>query len=227
MSLLSARPRYHVCVRPVVITLLAALALPACDGDLRFDPNPTSDASIADATSGNDASTPETTTDTSPGGCTADSECPFSTLHCDPTSRTCVACWNDSHCGSGDLRRCDVALHRCVECGVSSDCEYNEVCDPATKRCRSKCTDASTCPSTMPVCDTTLSYCTCTTSETCESSSRRRCSPTTRTCVECLTDIDCLLDDEKHCFEGYCVHCTTDAQCSPKRCEPVTHQCVD
>jgi hypothetical protein len=52
------------------------------------------------------------------GGCTKDQDCPLKTLRCDPESGECVACARDSDCASASRPVCDVALHRCVQCGA-------------------------------------------------------------------------------------------------------------
>ena len=222
MSLLPLRRRYDGRVRIFVFVL--GLSLAACDGDLRFAADPLPDAT-SDDTAAADAATDAADASGEAGNPCLGVKCPDSTLHCDPTNGTCVPCVNDSHC-SGDYRRCDLATHRCVECGVDGDCESYEKCDPGTRRCRPKCGDAGSCSDLM-VCDTAKGFCGCT-EETCEKYTERRiCSPTTRLCVQCLSNSDCVLSDERYCFEGYCVHCTSDAQCPSKHCEPVTHQCVD
>lgn len=228
MSLFASSPRYDRGVKLALLALLLVPALGACDGELRFSADPvedaaseTTDASVSDT--GDTGGGP----DGSSGGCTRDADCPFTTLHCDLSSGSCVPCLEDDHCKSGDLHRCDLASHRCVECGVSTDCDSSEVCDPLTRSCRRRCgADAGTCSGSMPICDTTRSYCVCN-SESCESSERRHCSPTSRACVECRDDFDCILGDDRHCLEGACVRCTADSQCGSKRCEPTTHQCVE
>ena len=99
--------------RHVVVTLLLA----SCNAPIVFDAQTIgADASVEgtaiDAPSRADA--PE-------GGfvrlCSSDPDCRLPSLHCDTDSHTCVPCLNDTHCVQVGLRRCDLALHRCIECG--------------------------------------------------------------------------------------------------------------
>lgn len=192
-----------------------ALLIAACDGELRFAADPTDAAAPGDAPADG-------------AGCRTDTDCPFSTLHCDPSSGACVPCAEDRHCTSGDQNRCDLVSHRCVECRANADCEPDEMCDPTTRRCRPRCggDTGGTCTTELPVCDGARGACACT-EESCERiSDRPRCSPTLRLCVECLGAFDCD-GDEPYCLDGACVRCTTDAHCAPKRCDPVRHQCAD
>ena len=95
---------------------LAALAT-ACDGVLAFDDRVDGSASDGSAT---DAAFDGASSDGAPASCNADSACKLPSLHCDVVSGACVACIDDAQCATSALRRCDVALHRCVQCAVAS-----------------------------------------------------------------------------------------------------------
>jgi hypothetical protein len=104
-------------------------------------------------------------------------------------------CDRDDQCTEEGARRCDVASHLCVECGTSNDCEDNEVCVPASKRCMRACGDALICPPDTPVCDP-RGICVCT-AASCTSAEAKLCDPTGR-CVECVNDAQCPTE-EPHC----------------------------
>lgn len=195
------------------------MALAGCDGEMRFSGDPLPDASGADAV------TSETLAPADAAArCVRDDDCPFSTLHCDPTG-ACVPCFNDSQCG--DSQRC--VANACVQCRDKADCEPYEACDTVSHRCRKPCVDASSCVSmsTTPLCGD-RGFCTCS-AEICEGfPERRHCDLNRGACVECSSNDDCSSDDEKYCSDGFCVRCKLDAHCSgDKRCDPVTHQCVN
>lgn len=203
---------------------LLALAVAGCDGELRFaaDPvpaGPASDAAVEPDTDGSVDAAP-------PARCAVDADCPFASQHCDPASGACVACVGDHHCASEERPRCDLASHRCVHCGVTADCEPDEVCDPSTRRCRARCGGAAeACPSEEPVCDTAKGVCTCT-AATCVEDERAHCDLALGVCVECLADADCH-HEEPRCVDGRCVRCRADVDCGAQRCDPVRHLCVD
>ena len=160
----------------------------------------------ADAGAGSEAAAP---------GCTNDTECTPSTLHCDPASGQCVACVNDSQCTQPGLPRCDTALQQCVQCGVTGDCPPGDVCEPSSHTCLVSCADGGVCPagtqcsqpravcvgcggnadcvnaSTGPVCDAASGLCVECTSDSQCSSPKRRCNPADDQCVQCLTNADC------------------------------------
>lgn len=120
-----------------------------------------------------------------------------------PDDSATFECSTDAECTRENARRCDVASHRCVECGVAADCEDNETCEPATKRCLRTCGETASCPSEQPFCDP-RGLCVCT-AASCTSSDRRICDPTGR-CVECVNDSSCP-GDEPRCdlARGECV----------------------
>ena len=82
--------------------------------------------------------------------CQTDPDCLLPSMHCN--SGTCVACTTDAHCTAPGFPRCDLALHRCVECGVTADCGTGRVCH--TGHCATPCTaGVTTCPTSAPICD--------------------------------------------------------------------------
>lgn len=148
--------------------LVAAAALVACHADLRFDDL---------------------------GKCAADVDCGLSSLHC--TGGQCVACTSDAHCTAPGRPRCDLALHRCIECGVTGDCTGGAVCK--TGHCAPPC--SAGCPAATPICDDGVCV---------QCDEGKGCAAGTlclaHACVTCGDDSDC-------------------GGATP-RCEPVVHQCV-
>ncbi|HVR64349.1 MAG TPA: hypothetical protein VMU50_20755 [Polyangia bacterium] len=152
--------------------LVAALAsVAACHGQLRFD----------------DAS------------CATDADCGIASLHC--LAGACVACAADLHCTTPGLPRCDLALHRCVECGVSSDCPGNQTC--RASHCATTCASVAVCPATAPRCDDGF-------------------------CVQCDDGVGCPASAASRCLGHRCVGCTADTDCGgvTPRCDVVTRACV-
>ena len=51
--------------------------------------------------------------------------------HCDITRnpRTCVQCYNDSHCEDPDRPFCDLSTKRCVSCLQDTQCRSDDACD--------------------------------------------------------------------------------------------------
>jgi hypothetical protein len=132
-------------------------------------------------------------------GCAQDADCPLSSLHC--LAGACVACYTDQHCTTAGFPRCDLALHRCVQCGVASDCAANQAC--RSERCVTLCTGG--CPASMPRCDDSI-------------------------CGQCDTDdgVPCTSAATPHCSEHLCVGCLGDGDCSgaTPKCDVVTASCV-
>lgn len=204
--------RYDRKVRRFPVGLVFALALVACDGELRFAPD--QDADPGDASSADTSST-----------CGVDDDCPFTTLHCDPASATCVACVIDAHCTSVARPRCDTATHQCVQCESNADCDAVSSCDSATHRCFRRCAvDPDDCTLEQPVCDASRDACVCS-ATSCTTDDRPHCDASSGLCVRCLGDGDCP-SYAPHCQGGYCLKCLSDAECvAPRRCDPVRHQC--
>jgi Cys-rich repeat protein len=157
------------------LAALAALALAAasCHGDIRFDELST---------------------------CSTDPDCILSSMHCN--SGTCVACTMDAHCTAPGYPRCDLALHRCVECGVATDCGSGGVCRAG--RCATSCTTSATCPLSANICDDSI-------------------------CAQCDDGKGCAGSPAGPiCFDHFCGACKDDTTCSgaTPRCDPVTRDCV-
>lgn len=163
------------------------IAVVSCQGEIRFAG---SDGGKTDA-----AHAPCTTT------------CPLPSLVC--VEGTCFECASNADCRTG-RRICDVASHRCVQCGAAVDCEepQEKVCEAQTKRCLRKCTASTECTEgNANTCDTIRGY-----------------------CVECATKAQCATDRVCDTRIGQCVQCTMDSDCKAdpekRRCDPVTLSCV-
>ncbi|MDB4983097.1 MAG: hypothetical protein JWM82_3849 [Myxococcales bacterium] len=151
--------------------LVAALAIVGCHGNIRFD-----DLTV----------------------CAQDPDCILPSLHCD--SGTCVACTSDAHCTTAALPRCDLALHRCVECGLTSDCAGGGICK--TGHCASPC--SAGCPASAPRCDDGA-------------------------CVQCDDGKGCSASSVgPFCVSHMCAVCGADKDCggATPRCDAVAHRCV-
>lgn len=130
--------------------------------------------------------------------CGIDSDCVLTNLHCN--GGRCVACTSDAHCTAPGYPRCDMALHRCVECGVSADCGGANVCH--TGHCVAPCTGG--CPASAPICDDgACSQC----------DDGRGCAGSTAGAI---------------CIDHVCGDCRDDTACggTTPRCDPVSHECV-
>ncbi len=151
--------------------LLVGALVAGCHGQLRFD----------DAT------------------CAADGDCGIASLHC--MAGACVACTSDAHCTTPGLPRCDLALHRCIECGVSNDCAANQTC--RTGHCFTPCVTATTCTAATPRCDDGF-------------------------CVQCDDGVGCTTASTPHCLSHRCVGCLADTDCAgtTPHCDVVTRACV-
>jgi len=111
-------------------------------------------------------------------------------------------CTRDEQCTEDRRRRCDVASQRCVECGVTADCDADELCEPTTKQCMRLCGEVSGCSSEAPFCDP-RGVCVCT-ATSCTSGDRRICAPSGR-CVECTSDAQCESGHVCDVTRGVCV----------------------
>ncbi len=120
------------------------------------------------------------------------------------THDTAGECTRDEQCPLDGRRRCDVASQRCVECGVTADCDADEICEPTTKQCMKSCTESSTCYPETPFCDP-RGVCVCT-ATSCVFGDHRVCAPNGR-CVECTSDAQCDAT-EPHCdvYRGECTN---------------------
>jgi Cys-rich repeat protein len=168
--------------------------------------------------------------DGGPVGCATDSDC--GGTYCDLLTMTCVACQHDDQCTREGSHRCDVALHRCVQCGVVSDCGPNQKCETTTRRCVSSCDSGRMCPASASTCDTARGICVaCVTAVGC-TTDLAICDPTGGRCVECLTDSQCP-SDRRRCdpISGRCARCLSTADCAGEdrnaRCDPVRLECTE
>lgn len=185
---------------------LALIAL-SCNGRILFDPN----------------------------GCDEDHECGLPNLYCDVAGGACVPCMTDGHCvllGTG-LGRCDTALHRCVECGVDSDCRTGRECQGS--RCVTPCqnSDDSLCPAGVPHCEGSVGFCVLCESDNkaCASASAPGpiCDESVGRCVSCLSDANCGGTNPRcDTVTGRCVECLRSEDCgvSTPLCDPATTRCV-
>jgi hypothetical protein len=161
---------------------LAAIALAACHGQIRFD-----DQVV----------------------CTQDIDCLLPSLHCGPRG-ACVACTTDAHCVTPGLPRCDTARNVCDECSTTTDCGTGMVCHGG--RCAPSCSPSVTCPASAPICDdgwcsqcddgegcltsNVGPYCVghmcteCATDLNCGNPTPH-CDPTVHECVQCALNTDC------------------------------------
>jgi S-adenosylmethionine/arginine decarboxylase-like enzyme len=64
---------------------------------------------------------------TSTTGCAVDADCGSNAV-CNPQTRLCVECRDDSTC-SGSKPRCKVTTNKCVRCVENGDCAVGETCD--------------------------------------------------------------------------------------------------
>lgn len=157
--------------------------------------------------------------------CTTDQDCGFGggfTVFCEPTTHTCVECYEDpqcrgpgricdeangnvcrSSCASGGCRGgqvCDPATDACVECLSATDCGAGEVCDLSNRSCVG-CLTGADCATQVgrPICDTAAHQCVgCIDDSSCQNG--EICEPTTDTCVAPTG-------------RALCEPCTTDEQC--------------
>lgn len=184
------------------------LAILGCRVTLRFDDQDAAEAGTA--------------------RCASDGDCHLSSLHCDPSSGQCVACVADVQCTAASRPRCDVALHRCVECGVAQDCGAGRLCEPTTRRCLQTCLSAADCPDDE-TCDLADGICAeCAVDGDCTASGRPHCDPSLSRCVDCVDDEQCA-DPTRHCDRtvGHCVGCLSSNDCpSAQLCDPASSTCV-
>lgn len=198
-------------------TALCCAALVACDGDIRLtsgDGGAPQDAAEAGA-----AVAPAPVGCTTPGGA-----CTYG--HCDTISKTCVECVADDQC-SGDRPRCDLAIGRCVACGLDADCKSGEKCERSTRRCARDCNADAACPSDTPVCDLARGICVACTPTSAACATDRFCDVGGR-CAECASDTHCT-GEKRRCdpLAGACVACLVSSDCpaSAPHCDPAKLEC--
>ena len=206
--------------------VITVLFMGACDGEIRLDDDASIDSASAD---GAFESTGDGRSDVG-GSCKADPDCKLATLHCYLPAAVCVPCLTDAHCTSDGEHRCDTAAHRCVECGVASDCSGDETCEPITRRCVHRCGDGGGCSSDEK-CDSARGICVeCTDDSQCTKDAKFCEKPSGR-CVQCVTDASCSASgDRPRCdaTRAVCVHCLTGADCGGDKplCDPASGECV-
>jgi hypothetical protein len=199
-------PRSRVLASVACFVMCASVE--SCNGRIQFDPN----------------------------GCDRDDECPVASLYCDIGSGTCVTCTADEHCALLGLgySHCDQMLHRCVECGVDSDCRTGEACH--ARRCVRLCQgegNDSMCTALAPHCEGDLGFCI-----SCEednnacalaSSTGSICDRREGRCVSCMSDGNCGGTNPR-CdnITGRCVECLGAGDCGYGRpiCDPTTQGCI-
>ena len=161
--------------------------------------------------------------------CVSDTDCPLTTLHCDPVSGECFACVDDSQCTQPGLPRCDSALHSCVQCGVSSDCASGQVCEPTARQCVTACPDGGRCPASAPLCSSRGLCVGCQANADCAGAAGGvTCNTATGQCVQCASKAQCnstapLCDPTTN----RCVGCVSATDCREGYCDPVAHACVE
>lgn len=205
-----------------VLVVLAGVAVLACDSAIHL-PAPPSGTADAAAPPGDAAST-----DAARSRCLRDADCSSSLLHCDGATGACFECTSDAHCTREGSNRCDVALRRCVECGVQADCPSGMTCEPSTRKCVVGCSATTSCPSDAPTCDVVRGVCVaCTVATSCTDASRPNCENASGRCVECTMDAHCGEEPRCDTVAGRCVECLSAADCSPDEpiCDPDGWQC--
>lgn len=202
--------------------------VPACDGEVRLDADP---VTAADGGGRADGGPEANASDSRWSACSTGPDCPLSSLHCEPVAGACVPCLVDAHCARKERRRCDTASHRCVQCGLSTDCEDAEGCEPITHRCVRLCGDGGACPSDAPTCDLRRGLCIgCTVDGACRSGDKPFCENASGMCVECLSDENCSSSSRPRCDHGTakCVQCLAASDCPGDKpvCDPDPGECV-
>ncbi|MGO9832929.1 MAG: hypothetical protein ACLP1X_01805 [Polyangiaceae bacterium] len=211
-------------MKPAALVPLVAFALGAC-GDEEWSFEVAAD-DAGDAGARSDA--------LDGGGCTSDSDCKPSNLHCDTTSGQCVACVTDSQCTQPGLYRCASMLDppRCVQCGVDADCGMGKACQPATHQCVAACTSDQMCPESTSHC--THGLCVgCVDDGDCYTGSggpMESCDLTIGECVQyqCTSDLECPPMSVCDTNADRCVGCLTNVDC-PRNwvCNTNDHVCIE
>ena len=128
-------------------------------------------------------------------------------------------CMTDANC-SPPTPYCDTAARVCVQCLSSNNCPMNAPVCSAAKTCV-ECASSADCGGNTPYCNTTNNTCVrCLSNTNCGDSGTPVCHPTTRTCVAaCTTDANCPnnlpICNVMAPGGGYCVECTSNANCGP------------
>mgnify|MGYP001015669730 CR=1 FL=1 len=148
--------------------------------------------------------------------CISDSDCgsTSATPKCHPTTNTCVACLDSTHCTSRSASRC--SSNACVPCTDANDCHFNPenqcLASPPPATCVQCRTDADCVLPTSRCLLSTHKCVTCLTDTDC-SGSTPRCLTSTSTCVACISNSDCNSVSESKCTSNTCVPCSVTADC--------------
>ncbi len=146
--------------------------------------------------------------------------CAKAELACDPGSRVCVTCIDDSTCTplfpycANDVDAGTV----CVECVMPSQCpDSRPGCDQVGLSCGS-CTSSADCPATLPLCQDQFCSPSCVLADGGTYCSTGLCQIATGLCVQCLQDSDCKDPGALFCspapYAGNCVQCAQDSDCA-------------
>jgi len=121
-------------------------------------------------------------------------------------------CLSDNDCTSSEARRCEPALHVCVQCiGLAGDCanQSKSKCNRVTNKCVLPCSTTGDC-SSPDVCDRSQGACAqCLDNSQCVKADEPKCVE--ENCVQCQGAQDC--PPGAHCWQATCVACVTDADC--------------
>lgn len=124
-------------------------------------------------------------------------------------------CSGDQHC---DTRAGSITQGECVTCLSSSQCQNNQVCDPAGGECVFDCRlpGSPTCGATgLPYCDKNSGACVaCQSSSDCQGASTGSiCNTVNSACVECSQGSDCTDPNASGCSNGQCGRCLSTSDC--------------
>lgn len=210
-----------------IVLCACASAYLACDGDIQLGaPAPSPGAGDASIDSARDAAADVPVAPDRPyGTCRNDTECGLASLHCDVVRGACVECRSDVDCTASDRRFCDTGSGRCVGCRGDGDCEASKRCETAIHRCVDRCSDSRPC--SVGVCEEATGRCIeCLPGAACADG--KVCS-TNAVCVECRSDADCAAaGEEPRCdpFVAQCVQCASNADCPAGHpCDPTRGEC--
>jgi hypothetical protein len=215
-------------IRSFALVVCAALPLEACGPQtLTFGGDAAGDVAVrADADA--DAKAP---VDEADGGCP---DCILDSLHCDPGSRQCVACFMDSQCPPLKAL-CNQSSLRCVECEHPGEpCQDpGFVCSP-TFDCAPACVTDGDCPPTgEQYCDVPLGICVeCVYPQQCgggrgPTQAEFVCDSAIGKCAECTSAIPCPRNLFCDPMSDRCVGCLSMMDCRPGEvCDPNDLGCV-
>lgn len=148
--------------------------------------------------------------------CTTDRDCPLisGARRCEPTTGTCVGCYDNGHCTAG--LSCDIGgSNTCRPNCVAGRCGPLGVCDAATNLCV-ECLSDSDCRSGY--CDTQQRRCVaCASDAHCaQNPGRNLCDPGSNECVGCVSDASCPAGEVCHASQGgFCAEPTGRGLCAP------------